>query len=668
MTDLDIAPPALPGERQQERKKGFLSRVFGERDAAPKPEFADVDIEEIKRKLGLHEDHETIQSPGPEMFPAPPAKEEAPRPVPEERREEMPRAHVEIGDWTAEVKETVAVKDEAWAATPEAPAPESASPWEAPHEENQVQEAEPYHHALVEQHLSPIDKAHEKIASAAPAAPPDIPEWHLQEKELHPTQYFILRNGQPVKSLRELLDVINYIDDTTFDHHVNEYRNDFAQWIEEAIGDPSLAAQVRSATDRAGVMAALRAHADEKSALATAHARKAETAVRKGAQAVAKLRDTNAEIERLRKEVDGRTQELLGERKRAARLVKGALDKEVERRLGQERERLKAAIAQLEKGKKLYADKVAQFESRAKDLTERERRGVEREERAKGAEARVAEARKLHAAEKAELAQLQKDSSRIRKEYLETKARFDQTEANLKAIGERETELARHEETLRQRETKVSADLTRLHAELDRLREEKAAHAPREAEVKRKEDAARKLATDSGHRAKEALERERASVARIRDETKKLEQVRTRIERALAKILKSKRQVTTAVELRKHLERELLGAKRAIAEEREGLENSGYRALVESTVATTPAGQPASDAGEDIARIREPGFTDRIEQARSALERNDLATARRLYNELRDAYAQVHDNAPERSALYVAIRELYDDINLAMIG
>ena len=738
MADLDIVPPAMPGGHPapERKKEGFFSKLFGhgqEPNApAPTPDFTDVDIEEIKRKLGLHEDQAPVRMPDPESFLPPPPdapkdemvapKRGEPVPAPLDEaptiiEEERPPARVEIADWTADgasivstdgatttrrvaatrtatktKREMIAPVAEArseWSVPAHEPVAPMTSAWSAQAHEDAivpapVDEELPQHHAAIEQHLAAIDSASEKltaransIAQAATAqaktaqestGSTDLPEWKLQEKELHPTQYFILRNGQPLKSLKELLEVIGYIDDSTFDHHVNEYRNDFAQWIEGAIGDAGLAQEVRSATDRAGVVAALRAHAQDRAQVAQAKERKALVSVRKTEQAITRLKDASSEVDRLRAELETRTQELLGERKRAARIVKGALDKEVAQRLSHERESMRHAIEQLERGKQLYASKAKELQRRLDEIGKREQQNETIGARLKEAELRVSATRKEVATEKAELVKLKSEAAQIRKEYLETRTRQERIAADLKEIDRQGAELARHEETLRQREAKVTADITRSHEERVALEQLKAEHLPREEELKRKEEAARKLVADAQARAKEAVERERDSIARVRAETQKLERVRTQIDRALSRILKSKKKISTAIELRKHLEQSLLGAKGAVSTERKELEGAGYQALVESSIAQTVTGQPSSDADEDLGRIRDAEFTLKITQARAALERKDLAAARQCYEDLRQSYAQVKEDAPERSALYIAIRELYDDIHLAMLG
>ncbi|SRR3989338_489867 len=52
---------------------------------------------------------------------------------------------------------------------------------------------------------------------------------------------FWINNGPVVKNLDELKQAIRTIDMKTFGHHFNKEKNDFAKWIEDVVGDHSLA-------------------------------------------------------------------------------------------------------------------------------------------------------------------------------------------------------------------------------------------------------------------------------------------------------------------------------------------------------------------------------------------------------------------------------------------
>ncbi len=48
---------------------------------------------------------------------------------------------------------------------------------------------------------------------------------------ISPQSYFRLSNGQIIKNLKELPDIIQNIDEAVFKNHVNDVKNDFATWI-----------------------------------------------------------------------------------------------------------------------------------------------------------------------------------------------------------------------------------------------------------------------------------------------------------------------------------------------------------------------------------------------------------------------------------------------------
>ena len=43
--------------------------------------------------------------------------------------------------------------------------------------------------------------------------------------------YFVLCTGQAIKNLEELIIILKKIDKKTFEYHVNQNKNDFANWI-----------------------------------------------------------------------------------------------------------------------------------------------------------------------------------------------------------------------------------------------------------------------------------------------------------------------------------------------------------------------------------------------------------------------------------------------------
>ncbi|RME53636.1 hypothetical protein D6783_01500 [Candidatus Woesearchaeota archaeon] len=68
----------------------------------------------------------------------------------------------------------------------------------------------------------------------------------LKDKE----KFFHLWSGKDLKSIKELADHIRGISPDEFNHHVNEHKNDFANWVEHCFGEHKLATALRSCTSR----------------------------------------------------------------------------------------------------------------------------------------------------------------------------------------------------------------------------------------------------------------------------------------------------------------------------------------------------------------------------------------------------------------------------------
>lgn len=61
---------------------------------------------------------------------------------------------------------------------------------------------------------------------------------------ISPEHYFILQSGLSIKSLEELILVLGNIDKDTYDFHVNDEKNDFANWIRFVFKAPKLAEKI----------------------------------------------------------------------------------------------------------------------------------------------------------------------------------------------------------------------------------------------------------------------------------------------------------------------------------------------------------------------------------------------------------------------------------------
>jgi len=68
-------------------------------------------------------------------------------------------------------------------------------------------------------------------------------------EDVHPDETFKTNNGQEIKNLKQLMHVLSEISQSSFDHHVNDDSNDFANWIRHSVKDPELADMVQASKD-----------------------------------------------------------------------------------------------------------------------------------------------------------------------------------------------------------------------------------------------------------------------------------------------------------------------------------------------------------------------------------------------------------------------------------
>ena len=68
-----------------------------------------------------------------------------------------------------------------------------------------------------------------------------------QPKVLRPApskSYFFLGSGEAIKSVKGLADALEKMPEEVFKHHVNQEKNDFANWIEHVFEDKTLAKKI----------------------------------------------------------------------------------------------------------------------------------------------------------------------------------------------------------------------------------------------------------------------------------------------------------------------------------------------------------------------------------------------------------------------------------------
>lgn len=112
--------------------------------------------------------------------------------------------------------------------------------------------------------LSEHKKGVSKIHAAAPGSrmpsvlSVDITTRCTGEAPQH--QQFVLRDGRHIRSLFELVDELETMNDDIFHHHVAKDRNDFANWTRDVFDEKHLADEMEALHHRVDVQRAVLKH------------------------------------------------------------------------------------------------------------------------------------------------------------------------------------------------------------------------------------------------------------------------------------------------------------------------------------------------------------------------------------------------------------------------
>ncbi len=64
------------------------------------------------------------------------------------------------------------------------------------------------------------------------------------------SKQFVLADGRKLSDIKELAFALGDMADEVFWHHVNEFKNDFACWLEDSLDEKKLAAEIASIKDK----------------------------------------------------------------------------------------------------------------------------------------------------------------------------------------------------------------------------------------------------------------------------------------------------------------------------------------------------------------------------------------------------------------------------------
>jgi len=69
---------------------------------------------------------------------------------------------------------------------------------------------------------------------------------------------FVLNDGRRLKNLNELVVMLQDMNDSVFSHHVNDSKNDFANWVRDVINEKDMANSISSKRTKKELLATLR--------------------------------------------------------------------------------------------------------------------------------------------------------------------------------------------------------------------------------------------------------------------------------------------------------------------------------------------------------------------------------------------------------------------------
>lgn len=73
-----------------------------------------------------------------------------------------------------------------------------------------------------------------------------------------PEQCFWINNGQILKNLDDLANILPEMSNETYSYHANKEKNDFSKWINDVIGDKKLANELLSSKNKESALKKIR--------------------------------------------------------------------------------------------------------------------------------------------------------------------------------------------------------------------------------------------------------------------------------------------------------------------------------------------------------------------------------------------------------------------------
>jgi len=428
---------------------------------------------------------------------------------------------------------------------------------------------------LVSEHLGSVEAEAKKMQEQVEKAGVEPQRVRMDNsfiKEVSPEKHFILKNGERIASLSELVQKLDSMPEEVFKAHVTENKNDFANWIRDVLAQEELAEEIRTKNAKEELLTLLR---DEEA--------KVKNQLDKDR---AKLEMDHLELERRRTELE----------KAKARFEELKIELEGK---GKEWEEFKLKLI--------------------RDIQSKVSEGV--------SQALVSEKQKLEQ-ERIRIAGMQnklemrlKAAEKERERFEREKETWDVQRKVLESLKERERILADNALLLEERE--------------QRLKE-------RELEVKTMQSTL-----------KEAL----SSVGTVtKNNPLEVEKPTAKSNSKSKKALKKELEVPGEDELR-DLEAQIVKKMRS---SKRGREEEVKFDLEKLDVNALEDRKKSFSSREEL--------EERITHCRKLIETGKLENAKEEYNLIKELFSRLSLDPEEKSFMYNAVRELYNDIHLALLA
>lgn len=566
----------------------------------------------------------------------------------------------------------------------ERPGEDLLPPAEEPAEPIDLSGVADIHFKELEEEHAQLAREIEQVIATPRAALPDTD--HPLEKGVAPGKEFILKNGQPLRSFKELMEALELIDDETFQHHVTAEKNDFANWVQHVLDEEKLAESIRNKRAKQELLKILKSHERTIEKRLAQEGGRIESLVAERRGKVQEAEGVEARIDELKRALAEKSALLADQRKLLTEEVQSRLAERVEAALKKERLALERLSREAERKRSEYEKRLQvmksafekRYETREKRVKEQEERLKQKQESLKRVEASSRrerdEFRKEQKAEHERLERERADAEAVIKEAAAVKEQLASlTDERLALEKERDAltgrlekekeRLASEKETLNEEKRTLAAKQASLMKQENGVKSDRAALNKREQEMTKQEAILQKAKAEMKSEQAESSKRQKALKQEERDALKRIAESERKAAARIKQAEEAERLLEEKLQERRKIADYIVDAEKSLKEHQKRAKAEGMHDYLNERLSAIEK-EPSVPRAENVRNLK---IYAMIDKSREALQADDLKEARKLYNRIREAFNAGDLNPSEKSVLYTTIRELYDDIHLASL-